>query len=595
MPGFEYPPVPPQGVEDFSEINLIGAASGTIVLTAKVQGDTQTRFAVTASGAMSWGDGSAAKDITLSRSAAGILEQKSGTQAQQFRVYGTETGPHYTTVGHDGADGYVNVVGGGTLGLRITGTVQWFISSSILGCATDNAEDIGASGATRPRTLYLGTRILNADGSSATPSYSFAGGTDLGFLRGSATTIWFAAGAAGRMSFGTTGLYLVSGGLFGWSSNATNPDTAADVILSRDGGAGILALKNGANACRYRAYGNATIYTEVRHDGTNGQMGSSSGRLQLYSNNTNAFFIETTGHILWNTDNSMDVGASGATRPRTIYWGTQALGPVGSVTVPSFSFAGFTTTGIYSRSTSVNVTTGNADRMEIGSGYIALNGSSNLYWVAGSTITAAVSVQLAREADGILAQRNTTNAQIFRIYRTFTDAANYERVHIGNNFFGDNFFGLIVEAAGTGLARGLYISNNTNQGIIFRTNNTNRWNMNSTGHILTDVDNALDIGASGATRPRTIYIGTSLNVVAGAVTLDTNGITMGDAKNIIVNATTGTKIGTATTQKLAFWNATPIVQPAGIANADGTLADITTKFNTLLNNVIEAVGLTATV
>jgi hypothetical protein len=32
--------------------------------------------------------------------------------------------------------------------------------------------------------------------------------------------------------------------------------------------------------------------------------------------------------------------------------------------------------------------------------------------------------------------------------------------------------------------------------------------------------------------------------------------------NILTDTTNGTKIGTATTQKLGFWNATPIVQPA---------------------------------
>ena len=38
-----------------------------------------------------------------------------------------------------------------------------------------------------------------------------------------------------------------------------------------------------------------------------------------------------------------------------------------------------------------------------------------------------------------------------------------------------------------------------------------------------------------------------------------NAIT--DAVNLVFGTTTGTKIGTATTQKLAFWNSTPIVQP----------------------------------
>lgn len=41
------------------------------------------------------------------------------------------------------------------------------------------------------------------------------------------------------------------------------------------------------------------------------------------------------------------------------------------------------------------------------------------------------------------------------------------------------------------------------------------------------------------------------------------GITMTDATNIVIDTTTGTKIGTAATQKIGFFNATPIVQPTG--------------------------------
>lgn len=40
------------------------------------------------------------------------------------------------------------------------------------------------------------------------------------------------------------------------------------------------------------------------------------------------------------------------------------------------------------------------------------------------------------------------------------------------------------------------------------------------------------------------------------------GGTLDDGANVAVGSTTGTKIGTATTQKLAFFNSTPIVQPA---------------------------------
>jgi hypothetical protein len=64
--------------------------------------------------------------------------------------------------------------------------------------------------------------------------------------------------------------------------------------------------------------------------------------------------------------------------------------------------------------------------------------------------------------------------------------------------------------------------------------------------------------------------------VTGATTLTglltaNGGITLGDAQNIAFNTTTGTKIGAATTQKLSFWNATPIVQPT-TAVASATVA-----------------------
>ena len=60
--------------------------------------------------------------------------------------------------------------------------------------------------------------------------------------------------------------------------------------------------------------------------------------------------------------------------------------------------------------------------------------------------------------------------------------------------------------------------------------------------------------------------GSTIKLYPGNVaTLDINsgGLTLADAKNIIVNATTGTKIGTATTQKIGLWNAAPVVQQVG--------------------------------
>jgi hypothetical protein len=59
---------------------------------------------------------------------------------------------------------------------------------------------------------------------------------------------------------------------------------------------------------------------------------------------------------------------------------------------------------------------------------------------------------------------------------------------------------------------------------------------------------------------------TATNVAAAAWELSGNK-SLADSANIVLGTTTGSKIGTATTQKLAFYNATPIVQPAAAGQA----------------------------
>ena len=52
----------------------------------------------------------------------------------------------------------------------------------------------------------------------------------------------------------------------------------------------------------------------------------------------------------------------------------------------------------------------------------------------------------------------------------------------------------------------------------------------------------------------------------GDLTL-TGDLTMADAKNVVINTTTGTKIGTGTNQKLGFWNAAPVIRPTALTTA----------------------------
>ncbi|HPV97936.1 MAG TPA: hypothetical protein PLZ78_08930 [Spirochaetota bacterium] len=69
-------------------------------------------------------------------------------------------------------------------------------------------------------------------------------------------------------------------------------------------------------------------------------------------------------------------------------------------------------------------------------------------------------------------------------------------------------------------------------------------------------------------------------------------ITLSDGVDIAVGTTTGTKIGTATTQLLGFFNKTPVDQPAAVADATGA-GDVVAQLNALIARMRE-LGLIAT-
>jgi len=61
-----------------------------------------------------------------------------------------------------------------------------------------------------------------------------------------------------------------------------------------------------------------------------------------------------------------------------------------------------------------------------------------------------------------------------------------------------------------------------------------------------------------------VHLGVSTNLYA---TLASSAITVAEGINLAAGTTTGTKIGTATNQKLGFWNATPVIQQTTGASA----------------------------
>ncbi len=87
----------------------------------------------------------------------------------------------------------------------------------------------------------------------------------------------------------------------------------------------------------------------------------------------------------------------------------------------------------------------------------------------------------------------------------------------------------------------------------------------------------------------------TLTITKIAATTLTGDLTFADAINIVLNGTTGTKIGTATTQKIGFWNTAPVVQPttsgaaATLIGGGGTaLTDTDTFDGYTLKQVVKA-------
>lgn len=110
------------------------------------------------------------------------------------------------------------------------------------------------------------------------------------------------------------------------------------------------------------------------------------------------------------------------------------------------------------------------------------------------------------------------------------------------NTGGNAYFGLDNSTGGTfyGVSYALTVAHSGAFPILFATGNTARWQINANGHLIGHTDNAYDIGAAGATRPRTIYIGT--NIFIGASPATTGTIRMSNPGSIVAKTTGGVDV-----------------------------------------------------
>ncbi len=174
-------------------------------------------------------------------------------------------------------------------------------------------------------------------------------------------------------------------------------------------------------------------------------------------------------------------------------------------------------------------------------------------------LTAAATLAVLSEAQTYTAARTYTKELTAGLTRTLIDSAQVIR-----NNGAVSGVSLISYTSGTSILGGIEINTNTGREL----------------HGSTDgYDFCQGSGAAAWTQKALSVHYTSGNRSYVAMQFDAT-ITLASGANIVLNATTGTKIGTGTTQKLGFWNATPIAQPSGAAQVAvaTTAATLTTPY-----------------
>jgi hypothetical protein len=336
----------------------------------------------------------------------------------------------------------------------------------------------------------FGGEVYFVDGSAAAPAIARSAQTTTGW--------YFAAGATNFSSVGTASFTLNGSGLVvpstssvAWSSTALSTGSA-DTFLVR-AAANVLALRNSTTGQGFRVYNTFTDtsnyeYAALEWTGNLLEIGSKA--LGTGSNRSVALYSGNAGN-----------------NGRTVFGQNNNIGRIDLQTA--------------------NGTTTSMTFQDIGHAQIATGTARDL---------------ILTPTSNNVEQRNGVSAQVFRLYTTFTDASNYERLSFTTTSGGTSQ--IIQEFAGTGISRGLRIGTAGTSNLQFRVNAVDYWFVEGTsGFLKTNTDNVSDIGATAANRPRDIYLGGKLfaatAVLAGTQTLLNNAVLY--AARTAITTTTGSE------------------------------------------------------
>jgi hypothetical protein len=298
-------------------------------------------------------------------------------------------------------------------------------------------------------------------------------------------------GAASVQSVGVNGFSL--GPTFG----------TPDVFILRDAAANILAQRNGVNAQAFRLYNtytDASNYERATFSWASNLLTFGTENAGTGTNRDFRIMVSGTESLRWTSgviqvkqamqfaaDNTLDIGATGASRPRSIYAGTSFLGPDGAVNAVTYGFGSDVGTGIYKGVTaSLTIAANSTAQILIsgnGNNHTSLKSDLIFGWASGDPTLTAMDVILVRDAAAnTLAQRNGVNAQKSRVYNTYTDASNGEWYEV-DWVTTANSCAIGTNKNGSGVTRGL----------IVKVGGSNVWSWGTASYVpITDVTQ--DIG-----------------------------------------------------------------------------------------------------
>ena len=264
----------------------------------------------------------------------------------------------------------------------------------------------------------------------------------------------------------------------GVAGSSTIPSLTSSVALQYDNIAGM-------NITSYTIGASAVNRFSV--DGFNGRLFSVSDALtgvvfsvndaaglpiiEVNSNVTDVIKLGTYGtNALVVNDTKVGIGTATPNQKLTVVGNISATDTIYS---PSFTTGPFPTVGVILNSAGSAAGASYIDFFTYNSHSgqsVARMRSSNSYQGTGLLLTrngffgwndqpyagmADCDTGVARDGAGVIAQRNGTSSQETRIYRTYTDASNYERFFVNTNVGATNVTQIGLSAAGTGQNRNL--------------------------------------------------------------------------------------------------------------------------------------------